>query len=79
MIIIMLTGFFNMLRDKGEAQERYDAGALLFARGDEVESLYVLEHGEIMLSRSLVSGRELVLHRSRHRGRGVGLFANLSL
>ncbi|MCP4935581.1 MAG: cyclic nucleotide-binding domain-containing protein, partial [bacterium] len=59
----MLTRFFDILRDKGEAQERYDAGALLFARGDEVESLYFLEHGEIKLSRTSASGRELVLHR----------------
>ncbi len=57
-----------MLRDKGEAQERYDAGALLFARGDDVGSLYFLEHGEIKLSRTSASGRELVLHRSRAPG-----------
>ncbi len=64
----MLTEVFDILHRKSETPDRYDTGAMLFARGDVVQSLYLLEYGELKLSRSLASGRELVLHRSRAPG-----------
>jgi len=65
MIIIMLAEIFDILRDKGDNLDHRDTGALLFARGDDVESFFMLEKGEVKLSRSLKNGKELVLHRAR--------------
>jgi CRP-like cAMP-binding protein len=63
----MLSELFDILCGESEALNRCDIGSLLFARGDEVKSLFVLEDGEVKLSRSLKSGKELVLHRSKAR------------
>jgi CRP-like cAMP-binding protein len=63
----MLSELFDILCCESETLMRYDIDSLLFARGDNVISLFILEEGEIKLSRSLVSGKELVLHRSKAR------------
>jgi len=68
MIMIMLTDIFEILCDKGALSLRYDPGTLLFSRRDKVGSLFLLEHGEVKLSRSLITGKELVLHRARAPG-----------
>ncbi len=61
----MLTEFFEILRVKSDASTHYQLGALLFARGDDVKSFFILEDGEVKLSRSLANGKELVLHRTK--------------
>ena len=56
---------FDIIRCNGEVLHRYHINALLFARGDQVKSLFFLEDGEVKLSRSLANGKELVLSRSK--------------
>lgn len=75
MITIMLTEILELVRSNSKVSHSYEIGALLFARGDDVETLFLLEEGEVKLSRSLVSGKELVLHRVR----AVGILAEASV
>ncbi len=64
----MLVEFFDILRSAGGASVYHDIGTLLFARGDDVVWCFVLEDGEVKLSRSLPNGNELVLHRAKAPG-----------
>jgi CRP-like cAMP-binding protein len=73
--MIMLIEIFDTLRGTADPSTEYEIGASLFARGDEVKSVFLLEEGAVKLSRSLEDGKELVLHRAR----GPGIAAEASI
>ncbi|WP_282609523.1 Crp/Fnr family transcriptional regulator [Pelagibius sp. Alg239-R121] len=65
MIVAMLHEIIGALQDKASNVEDIASGDRLFTRGQKVASVFLLDEGEVTLSRFLPQGRELVLHRAR--------------
>lgn len=63
MIVIMLDEIIKALQD-GSSKVRCECDSTLFFRGDVVEFLFVLQKGQIALTRHMEDGNELVLCRA---------------
>ena len=55
---------FERLRELSPTEREFDAGALLFRRGDEVSALHLVLDGEAHLVRHRADGGRLVLQRA---------------
>ena len=64
MIAAMLLEIFEALADKAGKEAHRDTGARVFSRGEEVKSLFLLDAGEVKLTRPLLEDRELILQRT---------------
>ncbi len=68
MIPIMSNPLIDALRALPHEIRQFDAGSLLFAQGDHVQVLYLIEDGKVRLLRHLSDGLALTLH---HAGPGA--------
>ena len=64
MIVIMSNPLFHILRKFSHDRHHYDPGALVFAQGDAVQALYLVERGSVHLIRHLRDGFALTQHRA---------------
>ena len=64
MIAIMSMSLFDRLHQLSPTQREFDAGALLFRRGDEISVLHLVLDGEAHLIRHRADGGMLVLQRA---------------
>ena len=71
----MSVHLFRTLRTIPHDTRQFGQGTLLFAQGDKVQMLYLIESGNVQLVRNLIDGFSLTLHRA-----GVGaILAEASL
>jgi CRP-like cAMP-binding protein len=64
MIVIMSTRILSTLAARASGRRRLDKGQQLFARGDPVAALYLVETGSVELVRHQEDGHALILQRA---------------
>lgn len=64
MITIMSRDFLSYLSSLPDINRRYSQGQMVFERDDVVNSLFVVEHGEVHLLRRQQDGAEFILQRA---------------